>query len=54
MVVLTGDMHGQTGRIYEFCSEYETTAEDVMIILGDFIRYGYNFAVCSWQPRRAP
>lgn len=35
MVILTGDIHGQTGRIYEFCSEYETTTEDVMIILGD-------------------
>lgn len=35
MVILTGDMHGQTERICDFCSEYETTTEDVMIILGD-------------------
>lgn len=35
MVILTGDTHGEFDRIEEFCEEYDTTTEDVMIILGD-------------------
>ena len=35
MVILTGDTHGEFDRIEEFCQEYETTPEDVMVILGD-------------------
>mgnify|MGYP001021568543 CR=1 FL=1 len=32
---ITGDTHGNFNRIEEFCSENDTTKEDVMIILGD-------------------
>ncbi len=35
MVVLTGDTHGDFERIFEFCEEYETTTNYIMIILGD-------------------
>lgn len=34
-VYLTGDTHRDFSRIYEFCEEYETTAEDILVILGD-------------------
>lgn len=43
MVVLTGDTHGDFERIEEFCREYETTLEDVLVILGDVgINYHLN------------
>jgi 3-oxoacid CoA-transferase subunit A len=32
---ITGDTHGDFSRIENFCSEQETTVDDVMIILGD-------------------
>ena len=32
---ITGDTHGDFNRIEAFCSEQETTVDDVMIILGD-------------------
>lgn len=32
---LTGDTHGEFDRIEDFCQEYGTTQEDVMVILGD-------------------
>ena len=35
MIYLTGDTHGNFARIEDFCEEYETTREDVLIILGD-------------------
>lgn len=35
MVVLTGDTHRIFDRIFEFCEEYETTKEDIIVILGD-------------------
>ena len=35
MVILTGDMHGIFDDIFDYCQEYETTNNDVMIILGD-------------------
>ena len=35
MVYLTGDTHGDFERIEDFCHEYETVPEDVMVILGD-------------------
>jgi len=35
MVVLTGDTHRVFDRIFEFCVEYETTSEDIIVILGD-------------------
>ena len=35
MIYLTGDTHGDIDRIEEFCQAYETTKEDVMVVLGD-------------------
>jgi 3-oxoacid CoA-transferase subunit A len=35
MVILTGDTHGEFDRILDFCDTYDTTTEDVMVILGD-------------------
>ena len=35
MVILTGDTHGMFDRIEDFCAEYDTTIEDIVIILGD-------------------
>lgn len=35
MTILTGDTHGDFERIEEFCVEYGTTPDDVMVILGD-------------------
>ena len=32
---ITGDTHRSFDRIEDFCYEYGTTTEDVMIILGD-------------------
>lgn len=40
MIYITGDTHGDFDRIEEFCEEYETTEEDILIILGDA---GINF-----------
>lgn len=42
MFYLTGDTHGDFSRIEEFCEEYETTVDDVLIILGDA---GINFSL---------
>lgn len=39
-VYLTGDTHGDFDRIEEFCEEFDTSLEDVMVILGDA---GINF-----------
>ena len=35
MVYLTGDTHRDFERIFDFCGEYGTTSEDIIIILGD-------------------
>lgn len=35
MVILTGDTHRDFDRIFDFCREYETTPEDILVILGD-------------------
>lgn len=32
---ITGDTHKKFDRVEEFCLEYHTTTDDVMIILGD-------------------
>lgn len=42
MFYITGDTHGEFYRIEQFCEEYETTTDDVMIILGDA---GINFSL---------
>ena len=41
MVYLTGDTHGDFRRIADFCKRFETSGDDVMIILGDT---GINFS----------
>lgn len=35
MIYITGDTHGDFERVEEFCEEYETTEDDILIILGD-------------------
>jgi len=35
LIYLTGDPHGNFGRIEEFCVRFKTTRDDIMIILGD-------------------
>ena len=35
MIYITGDTHRDFARIFDFCRENETTADDVLIILGD-------------------
>jgi len=35
LIYITGDTHGDFSRIKEFCDEYDTSEEDIMIILGD-------------------
>lgn len=35
MIYLTGDTHGQFERIYDFCNRFDTTKDDILIILGD-------------------
>ncbi|MBQ9142574.1 MAG: metallophosphoesterase [Lachnospiraceae bacterium] len=42
MYYITGDTHGSFYRVEQFCEEYETTTEDVLIILGDA---GINFSL---------
>lgn len=35
MIYITGDTHGEFDRIFEFCEEYCTEKDDILIILGD-------------------
>lgn len=35
MIYITGDTHGEFGRINDFCAENETTPDDILVILGD-------------------
>lgn len=35
MIYITGDTHGQFGRIEAFCERFGTSREDILIILGD-------------------
>lgn len=35
MIYIIGDTHGEFARIAKFCKRVQTTAEDIMIILGD-------------------
>lgn len=41
MIYITGDTHGQFGRIEEFCERQKVSREDILIILGDA---GINFS----------
>lgn len=40
-IYITGDTHGEFGRIEAFCRQFGTCREDVMVILGDA---GINFS----------
>jgi 3-oxoacid CoA-transferase subunit A len=40
MIYITGDTHGDFDRLIRFCSRFQTTREDTMIILGDA---GFNY-----------
>lgn len=45
MIYLTGDTHREFNRIFQFCEEYKTTIDDVLIILGDAgINYYCDFS----------
>ncbi len=35
MIYITGDKHADFSLIFEFCKNYKTTKDDIMIILGD-------------------
>lgn len=35
MIYITGDTHGQFGRVEAFCEQFQTKREDILIILGD-------------------
>lgn len=35
MIYITGDTHGEFDRIIDFCEYYETSRDDIIIILGD-------------------
>lgn len=43
MFYITGDTHGDFERVFQFCEDYDTTTDDVLIILGDAgINFGLN------------
>jgi len=41
MIYITGDTHGQFGRVGAFSKRFDTKREDILIILGDA---GVNFS----------
>lgn len=44
MIILTGDTHREFDSIVDFCEEYQTTQDDVIIVLGDV---GINYCLDS-------
>ena len=34
MIYITGDKHGDYRDVFEFCSDHETTTDDILIVLG--------------------
>ena len=40
MIYLTGDTHGNISRIEKFCDKFQTSKQDIIIILGDA---GFNY-----------
>ena len=40
MIYITGDKHGDSRDVFEFCNEHETTTNDILIVLGDA---GFNY-----------
>lgn len=51
MIYITGDTHGEFGRIKNFCNQMKTTKEDILIILGDagINYYGWSYDRMSKQ-----
>ena len=49
MIYITGDTHGEFGRIEAFCRRFGTCKEDVMIILGDAGRLSGFGSICIWR-----
>lgn len=45
-IYITGDCHVDFRKLELFCQNYETTRDDVMIILGDA---GINFDLGRWD-----
>lgn len=41
VIYITGDTHGRFERVEAFCRKYQTTKDDILIILGDA---GINFS----------
>lgn len=41
MVYITGDTHGKFERVEAFCKRFQTSHDDILIILGDA---GINFS----------
>ena len=41
-IFVCGDIHGQVGRVRDFCKEENTTSNDILILLGD-VGLNYNF-----------
>ena len=41
-IYITGDCHGEFGKIQLLCCEYSTSREDVLVVLGDF---GVNYSL---------
>ena len=41
MIYITGDTHGDFRRIFDLCMRFETSVDDIMVILGDA---GINFS----------
>lgn len=35
MIYYTGDIHGEVKRVVDFCSKFELTTEDTLVLLGD-------------------
>lgn len=35
MIYITGDKHADFSEVYEFCERYNTTTDDILIVLGD-------------------
>lgn len=44
MIYITGDRHGNFDDIISWCSQYKTTKEDILIVLGDA---GINYYGCK-------
>lgn len=46
MIYITGDTHGRFERIEDFCQRFQTSHDDILIILGDA---GINFSGVRYE-----